>query len=128
LTDVAGLHRDWPAATDVVSEITADDLERLLPELSAGMAPKMEACLRAVRDGVPQVHVLDGRLEHALLLEIFTSEGIGTMVRTGAEPAGGPRWGGAGPRAGPPQGGAGPWACPPRGRVQSYTRRVGHEC
>src|SRR5262249_22871690 len=85
LTDVPGLYPDWPASADVISEIPADDLEKLLPGLAAGMAPKMEACLRAVRGGVPQAHVLDGRLEHALLLEIFTSEGIGTMVRTGAE-------------------------------------------
>src|SRR5205823_587816 len=80
LTDVEGLYADWPASADVISEIGAEDLGRMLPELSAGMAPKMEACLRAVRGGVPRAHVLDGRLEHALLLEIFTSEGIGTMV------------------------------------------------
>ena len=80
LTDVEGLYGDWPASTDVVSEIAADDLDKLLPDLSAGMAPKMEACLRAVRAGVPQAHVLDGRVPHALLLEVFTSEGIGTMV------------------------------------------------
>ncbi len=80
LTDVAGLHPDWPASDEVISEIGAADLEKLLPELSAGMAPKMEACLRAVRGGVPRAHVLDGRVPHALLLEIFTSEGIGTMV------------------------------------------------
>ena len=52
----------------------------LLPGLSAGMIPKMEACLTAVRGGVPQAHVLDGRLSHAVLLEIFTDSGIGTMV------------------------------------------------
>jgi acetylglutamate kinase len=52
----------------------------LLPDLSAGMVPKMEACLAAVRGGVPQAHVLDGRVPHSLLLEIFTDEGIGTMV------------------------------------------------
>jgi acetylglutamate kinase len=80
LTDVEGLYADWPANADVISEIDADSLDRLLPGLSAGMAPKMEACLRAVRSGVPQAHVLDGRLEHALLLEVFTTEGIGTMV------------------------------------------------
>jgi acetylglutamate kinase len=80
LTDVEGLYAGWPNSTDVVSEIGADDLELLLPRLSAGMAPKMEACLRAVRAGVPQAHVLDGRVPHALLLEVFTSEGIGTMV------------------------------------------------
>jgi len=90
LTDVAGLYRDWPASgdaasadatpADVISELTAGELEQLLPGLSAGMIPKMEACLTAVRGGVPQAHVLDGRLTHAILLEIFTDAGIGTMV------------------------------------------------
>jgi acetylglutamate kinase len=80
LTDVAGLYRDWPASTEVISQLGAGDLEKLLPALSAGMIPKMEACLTAVRGGVPQAHVLDGRLEHAILLEIFTDSGIGTMV------------------------------------------------
>jgi acetylglutamate kinase len=65
---------------DVISVLPAADLERLLPGLSAGMIPKMEACLRAVRGGVPQAHVLDGRLPHSVLLEIFTDSGIGTMV------------------------------------------------
>jgi acetylglutamate kinase len=81
LTDVAGLYADWPASTDIISELTASDLRRLLPTLAAGMVPKMEACLRAVEQGVPRATVLDGREEHALLLEIFTSDGIGTMVR-----------------------------------------------
>jgi acetylglutamate kinase len=109
LTDVEGLYRDWPAGpaadppaapagpaappaagppgngaaarpADVISVLTAADLERLLPSLSAGMIPKMEACLRAVRGAVPQAHVLDGRLPHSVLLEIFTDSGIGTMV------------------------------------------------
>ena len=80
LTDVEGLYADWPASTDVVSQISADELEALLPELSSGMVPKMEACLRAVRGGVPRAHVLDGRVPHSLLLELFTDEGIGTMV------------------------------------------------
>jgi acetylglutamate kinase len=80
LTDVAGLYRDWPSSADVISELTAPELEQLLPGLSAGMIPKMEACLTAVRGGVPQAHVLDGRLRHAVLLEIFTDAGIGTMV------------------------------------------------
>ncbi|MGZ4432389.1 MAG: acetylglutamate kinase [Trebonia sp.] len=80
LTDVAGLYRDWPASTEVISQLGAGDLEKLLPALSAGMIPKMEACLTAVRGGVPEAHVLDGRLEHAILLEIFTDSGIGTMV------------------------------------------------
>ena len=80
LTDVEGLYADWPASEEVVSEITVDDLDRLLPGLSSGMVPKMEACLRAVRGGVPRAHVLDGRVPHALLLELFTDEGVGTMV------------------------------------------------
>jgi acetylglutamate kinase len=80
LTDVAGLYRDWPASTEVISRLGAAELEKLLPGLSAGMIPKMEACLTAVRGGVPQAHVLDGRLQHAILLEIFTDSGIGTMV------------------------------------------------
>ena len=59
---------------------TADELEPLLPSLEAGMAPKMEACLRAVRGGVGRAHVIDGRIPHSVLLEIVTTEGIGTMV------------------------------------------------
>ena len=70
-----------------MSQIDADELAQLLPSLSSGMAPKMEACLRAVEGGVPRAHVLDGRLPHALLLEIFTTEGIGTMVVPGKETA-----------------------------------------
>ena len=85
LTDVAGLYRDWPSSAGVISELTAAELERLLPGLSAGMIPKMEACLTAVRGGVPQAHVLDGRLSHAVLLEIFTDSGIGTMVLPGGQ-------------------------------------------
>ena len=87
LTDVAGLFANWPGdgdspgqPQDVISQLTATGLERLLPGLGSGMIPKMEACLRAVRGGVPQAHVLDGRLPHAVLLEIFTDSGIGTMV------------------------------------------------
>ena len=98
LTDVEGLYASWPAGDggggppgpadpggrrdpgDVFSEITAGELARLLPSLSAGMAPKMEACLRAVRGGVPQAHVLDGRVPHAVLVEVFTDSGVGTMV------------------------------------------------
>jgi acetylglutamate kinase len=84
LTDVAGLYPDWPGSADtagqVISELTAGRLEAMLPELTEGMLPKMEACLLAVRGGVPQAHVLDGRLPHAILLEIFTDSGIGTMV------------------------------------------------
>ncbi|HLI42645.1 MAG TPA: acetylglutamate kinase, partial [Streptosporangiaceae bacterium] len=80
LTDVAGLYRDWPSSREVISELSAAELERLLPGLQSGMIPKMEACLAAVRGGVPQAHVIDGRRVHAILLEIFTDSGIGTMV------------------------------------------------
>ncbi len=80
LTDVEGLYADWPRSTQIVREIGTDELAALLPGLESGMVPKMEACLRAVDGGVPRATVLDGRVEHALLLEIFTSEGIGTMV------------------------------------------------
>ncbi|MEH1169704.1 acetylglutamate kinase [Micromonospora sp. CPCC 205539] len=80
LTDVPGLYADWPDTTSLVSEIAADDLATLLPSLESGMVPKMEACLRAVRGGVPAAHVVDGRVAHSTLLEVFTSEGFGTMV------------------------------------------------
>ena len=80
LTDVEGLYADWPASDEVVSQLDADELEKLLPSLTSGMVPKMEACLRAVRGGVGAAHVLDGRVQHSLLLEVFTDEGIGTMV------------------------------------------------
>lgn len=80
LTDVEGLYADFPANTELISRLTVSELETLLPSLSSGMAPKMEACLRAVRGGVPQAHVIDGRVPHAMLLEVFTNEGVGTMV------------------------------------------------
>ena len=80
LTDVPGLYSDWPNRDSLVSEITADELETLLPKLESGMIPKMQACLQAVRGGVPQAHVIDGRTPHSILLEIFTQSGFGTMV------------------------------------------------
>ena len=88
LTDVEGLYADWPGpgvdaepgTAEVISEITAGELAALLPTLSSGMVPKMEACLAAVRGGVPRAHVLDGRVGHSLLLELFTDAGVGTMV------------------------------------------------
>ncbi|HTA02365.1 MAG TPA: acetylglutamate kinase [Streptosporangiaceae bacterium] len=87
LTDVAGLYPRW-SGTDAasaltarpISQLTEDELADLMPGLSDGMIPKMAACLAAVRGGVPQAHVLDGRLPHSILLEIFTDSGIGTMV------------------------------------------------
>ena len=86
LTDVEGLYTRWPDHDSLVSQIGADELDELLPSLSAGMIPKMEACLRAVRGGVPQATVIDGRVAHSLLLEIFTEEGFGTMVVPSREP------------------------------------------
>jgi acetylglutamate kinase len=80
LTDVEGLYADWPNSDDVISQLTAKELEKLLPELASGMVPKMEGCLHAVRGGVSTARVLDGRVPHSILLEIFTDEGIGTMV------------------------------------------------
>lgn len=80
LTDVEGLYLNWPDKTSLVEVINAADLRKLLPGLESGMAPKMEACLRAVDGGVPQAHVIDGRVPHSLLLEVFTSGGVGTMV------------------------------------------------
>jgi acetylglutamate kinase len=80
LTDVEGLYRNYPDPSSLISQLTADELTELLPTLEAGMVPKMEACLRAVKGGVPAAHVVDGRVPHSLLLEVFTSEGFGTMV------------------------------------------------
>ena len=80
LTDVEGVYANWPDTDSLISQLTADELAELLPSLQSGMAPKMEACLRAVLGGVPAAHVVDGRVPHSILLEIFTSEGFGTMV------------------------------------------------
>ena len=85
LTDVEGLYADWPVSTEVVRRITPSELSDLLPSLDAGMRPKMEACLRAVSAGVPRAHVIDGRVAHSLLVEVFTDEGVGTMVTTEVE-------------------------------------------
>jgi acetylglutamate kinase len=80
LTDVPGLYSDWPNRDSLVSEISATELDSLLPTLESGMIPKMQACLKAVQGGVPQSHVIDGRVPHSILLEIFTVSGFGTMV------------------------------------------------
>jgi acetylglutamate kinase len=80
LTDVAGLYANYPDPGSIISALTAEELEPMLPGLESGMAPKMEACLRAVRGGVEQAHVIDGRVPHSVLLEVFTPEGVGTMV------------------------------------------------
>lgn len=80
LTDVEGLYRDWPDSTEVIEEVDTAELKAMLPDLDSGMAPKMDACLRAVQGGVQRATVIDGRVAHALLLEIFTDQGVGTMV------------------------------------------------
>ncbi|GGM70722.1 acetylglutamate kinase [Longimycelium tulufanense] len=83
LTDVEGLYAKWPDRSSLIARIDVDTLEELLPTLASGMVPKMEACLRAVRGGVPRAHVIDGRLAHSVLLEVFTTSGVGTMVVPG---------------------------------------------
>jgi acetylglutamate kinase len=80
LTDIEGLYTDWPNRESLVSEIDTAELEKLLPGLESGMVPKIEACLRAVNGGVPSAHVIDGRVEHCVLVELFTDEGTGTKV------------------------------------------------
>ncbi len=80
LTDVEGLYSDWPDRASLVQKIGAAELEHVLSQLDAGMAPKMAACLRAVRGGVNRATVVDGRTPHSLLLEMLTSDGSGTMV------------------------------------------------
>jgi acetylglutamate kinase len=80
LTDVEGLYTNWPDRSSLCHQIRAGELAELLPGLESGMVPKMEACLRAVRGGVSRAHVIDGRLAHSVLLEVFTTQGVGTMV------------------------------------------------
>ncbi|CAJ1502545.1 acetylglutamate kinase [[Mycobacterium] burgundiense] len=80
LTDIEGLYTDWPNRDSLVTEIDTGALTQLLPSLEAGMVPKVEACLRAVAGGVPSAHVIDGRVEHCVLVELLTDEGAGTKV------------------------------------------------
>ncbi|AZZ52278.1 acetylglutamate kinase [Rathayibacter festucae DSM 15932] len=86
LTDVPGLYADWPDRGSLVSHIASDELAALLPSLESGMIPKMTACLDAVRGGVPKAAIIDGRVPHSMLLEVFTSEGVGTEVVASADP------------------------------------------
>jgi len=83
LTDVAGVYRNWPDESSLISRIDLAGMEQLITDgkISEGMIPKLESCVSALRQGVRSAHVLDGRLPHALLLEFFTREGVGTMVR-----------------------------------------------
>lgn len=80
LTDVEGLFASWPDRSSLISSLTASELRQLLPSLESGMIPKMEACLKAIDGGVERAHIVDGRLPHSMLLETFTTAGIGTQV------------------------------------------------
>jgi acetylglutamate kinase len=80
LTDIEGLYTRWPDRDSLVSEIDTATLTQLLPTLETGMIPKIEACLRAVDSGVPSAHIIDGRVEHCVLVELLTDEGTGTKV------------------------------------------------
>jgi len=84
LTDVIGVLRDVSDPDTLVTTASADELDKLIEEgvLAGGMIPKITSCTRAVRSGVAHAHILDGRVPHALLLEMFTRDGIGTMVTT----------------------------------------------
>jgi acetylglutamate kinase len=87
LTDVAGVYGDWPDEASLISRIEVEGIEKLIADgkISEGMIPKLESCVAALRSGVRRAHILDGRLPHALLLEFFTREGVGTMVHPGAD-------------------------------------------
>lgn len=80
LTDVEGLYRDWPNRDSLVSVIDTEELRTLLPSLESGMIPKMTACLEAVDGGVPKAAIIDGRVPHSILIEVFTQSGSGTEV------------------------------------------------
>ena len=80
LTDVDGLYADWPDRDSLIGRIGVENLRDMLPDLESGMRPKMEACVRAIDGGVPRAHIIDGRKPHSILNEIFTTDGIGTMV------------------------------------------------
>ncbi|MFB7030207.1 MULTISPECIES: acetylglutamate kinase [unclassified Streptomyces] len=108
LTDVEGVYADWPHG-EVVPRMTAAELTALAPRLSAGMIPKAEGCLYAVNNGVRTARVIDGRVEHAVLAQVFTDGGTGTEIVPDHHPAPVP---GHGP-AHPPGAGHGP----PPGRV-----------
>jgi acetylglutamate kinase len=82
LTDIAGLRKDIDDAASLIQRITVDELSALIADgtISGGMIPKVESCMQAVRGGVKSAHILDGRIAHVLLLELFTDQGVGTMI------------------------------------------------
>ncbi len=80
LTDVEGLYAAWPDKSSLITSLDTDELRELMPSLESGMIPKMAACLKAVEEGVERAHIVDGRQPHSMLLEVFTSAGVGTQV------------------------------------------------
>jgi len=84
LTDIEGLRRVVNDATSLIRQTTPDELDMLMADgtIAGGMIPKVESCVHAVRHGVRRAHILDGRIPHVLLLEVFTDAGIGTMVQS----------------------------------------------
>jgi acetylglutamate kinase len=80
LTDVIGLLQNYPYPNTLISQIDSLQLKKMLPQIDEGMRPKMQACLDAIAGGVSRAHVIDGRAPHALLVEVFTDKGAGTMV------------------------------------------------
>ena len=82
LTDIAGLRKDIDDAQSLIQRITVDELSALIADgtIAGGMIPKVESCMQAVRGGVKSAHILDGRIAHVLLLELFTDQGVGTMI------------------------------------------------
>jgi len=82
LTDVEGVYRDFEDKNSLISEITVEEAQAFVDggSLGGGMLPKLQNCIDAIRNGVNRVHILDGRISHCLLLEIFTNKGIGTAI------------------------------------------------
>ena len=80
LTDVEGVYKDFEDKSSLISHMGMEELKQLMPTLGTGMIPKMDAALQALEGGVNQVHVIDGRQPHSMLLEVFTDQGVGTMI------------------------------------------------
>jgi acetylglutamate kinase len=82
LTDVAGIYEDFEDKDSLISELTLENCERIIDDkrVASGMLPKVKGCVSALEGGVTRAHILDGRIKHALLLEVFTKEGVGTMI------------------------------------------------
>ncbi len=87
LTDIEGVYKDPKDPDTLISELWVDDAKNLMKEgnIGGGMLPKLQNCIDAIENGVSRVHILDGRIAHCLLLEIFTNKGIGTAILNGEE-------------------------------------------